>query len=313
MTLDQKQLAHVIHYCPAVYFVLSERPTEAEFLAVLEVLRSRSDRAEVEYAPKDHWAGLQSRLAGKSRWDSLVARYDGPLKTADDYRKRDLTLQTVDGILARRPYVGYLVEGIRYTVDVFNPANEFEMPYAGAGASVIALILQSADAPAVGPGRIRDRLVENRVFYDVVKDVAGILRPESVCGTEPNTMFSMLWAYLEDRVDPAYSPWEFLYQLQVIDHPRIALTPETRIGGEAVGMMPGKAVKLAKVEDWGADRVLIQVRPGLEGNISWEYFAVAKALGMVPVQQLVEGKAPPHPSRAKERTKRRTKATDTTS
>lgn len=61
-------------------------------------------------------------------------------------------------------------------------------------------------------------------------------------------------------------------------------------------MLPGKEVRLAKVEDWGGGRVFVQISPGLEANISWEYFAVAKALGMTCVQQLVEGSAPQRPS-----------------
>ena len=93
--------------------------------------------------------------------------------------------------------------------------------------------------------------------------------------------------------DPRYRPWEFLFPLQVLKDPPIPLTAETRISGSLVGMLSGKEVDLAKVEDWGGGRVLLQTRPGLEASISWEYFAVAKALGMTPVQQLVEGSAPP--------------------
>jgi hypothetical protein len=101
------------------------------------------------------------------------------------------------------------------------------------------------------------------------------------------SMMSVLWAYLEGRVKRELRPWEFLYPLHVLRDPPTPISGNTRFSGHAVGTVHGKETQLARVEPFSRSRVLIQVRPGLESNVSWEYFAVAKALGMVPVQQLV--------------------------
>jgi hypothetical protein len=197
--------------------------------------------------------------------------------------------QTVQNILRMRPFMGYAIEGIRYTFDWFNPSNELEMPYEGAGEPVLALLFQSADPPALGPGRIRDRLVENRAFYEVIQDIDGILRPRHVCGTY--SLMSVLCAYLEGRADPAHRPWEFLFPLHVLQGSPIRLTMQTRFYGESIGMMKDRSWTLARVEEWSEGRVLVQIRRGIDQDIAPEYFAVAKALEMIPVQQLVGGAA----------------------
>jgi hypothetical protein len=71
------------------------------------------------------------------------------------------------------------------------------------------------------------------------------------------------------------------------------LALDTRFYGGSIGMMGDRYWTLAKVEEWSEGRVLIQVRRGIDQDVAPEYFAAAKTLGMIPVQQLVEGAALP--------------------
>jgi hypothetical protein len=289
MKWERVDLVHVLHHAYAVHFTLA-RPLEKDaFFWALSALRARAGADGVTGDAEQHWGAIERRLRCEDRWDRLVKRPGDSLGRVEAAIKARTTSQTVQNILRERPFTGYTIEGLHYTLDVFNPRNELEMPYQGAGEAVITLLFLSTDPPSVGPARIRDRLVENASFYEILKDLDGILRPEHVCGTY--SMMSVLCAYLEGRVDPARRPWDFLFPLHVLKDPPIPLTPATRISGRPVGMLPGKEVKLARVEDWGGGRVLIQTMPGLDPVIGWEYFAVAKALGMTCVQQLVEGRA----------------------
>jgi hypothetical protein len=227
-------------------------------------------------------------MAGKSRWDVVVPRLTEQVEFVEAMKQMRERAQTVENVLRLRQFVGSRAEGLRYTLDVFNPMNELGMPYRGAGEPVVALLMQGLESE---PGPLTNGLCENRTFYAILKDLDRILNPEHVCGHR--SLMSLLTAYLEGRVDSSYRPWEFLFPLHVLTNPPIPLSSETRIPGTLVGMLPGSEVKLSKVEDWGDGRVLIQTRPGLDAMIGWEYFAVAKALGMVAVQQLVEGSVPP--------------------
>jgi len=100
---------------------------------------------------------------------------------------------------------------------------------------------------------------------------------------------STLTAFIEGRAAARYSPWDFLFQLHLLKNPPISLTPETRIPGTLVGMLPGKEVRLHLVEDYGDLGVLIQIKADFNSDIAWEYFAVAKALGLHCIQELCEG------------------------
>ncbi len=291
MTLERRRLVYLIP-AQAVYYVL-RRPLEKDaFLWALEALRSRASADNIVGNPERHWHAIEARVSSESRWDRVVELPDEALQGIEAMRRNRASIQNVSNILQLRPFSGYTINGLQYTVDVFNPANELEMPYAGAGEPVLALLMRGLEPE---PGPIALRLAENTSFYEILKDLDGILQPEHVCGTY--SMMSVLSAYLEGRVDPGWRPWDFFFPLHVLKDPPIPLTPETRISGRLVGMLPGKEVKLAKAEDWGGGRVLIQVNPGLDAALSWEYFAVAKALGMTPVQQLVEGSAPPRAER----------------
>jgi hypothetical protein len=273
----------------AVYFVLGGTLSREPFFAALDTLRGRSTQAETNVTPDDYWRALEERRTGRSRWDSVVPVPNTPLEGVEALKWMQTSSQTVQNILRLRPFMGFVIEGIRYTFDWFNPSNELGMPYRGAGEPVIALLLQSADPPALGPGRIRDRLAENRSFYEILEDIDGILCPQMTCGTY--SLMSVLCAYLEGRADPTHRPWGFLFPLHVLHSPPIRLTMETRFYGGSIGMMKDRSWTLARVEEWSRGRVLIQVRRGIDQDMAPEYFAVAKALGMIPVQQLVEGAA----------------------
>lgn len=287
MTWDGKDLAHVVHHSAAVHFVLTRSLTRDVFFWLLAALKARAGADGVTGEAEQHWDAIERRLCGEDRWDRLVERPSDSLGRVEAAIKARTTQQSVQNILRVRPFTGYTIEGLQYTVDVFNPRNDLEMPYRGAGEPVVALLLRSTDPPSVGPARIRDRLAENVAFYEILRDLDGLLEPERVCGDL--SIFSVLHAYAQGRVGPERRPWDFLFPLHVLKDPPIRLTPETRISGRPVGMLPGREVKLARVEEWSSGRVLLQVQPGLDAAISWEYFAVAKALGMTCVQQLVEG------------------------
>jgi hypothetical protein len=288
--LNKQDLLHALPQSAVVHFVLGD-PLEKD--ALLWSLRSIESRgiADTSVTSDSHWSALQRRAAGSSRWETVAPRYSGPLKSHADWTRHDGAVQSTSNILRLRGYAGYTVDGIRYTVDLFNPANELGIPYAGAGEPVVALLFEGTEAASArGPLVVRDRLVETRSFYEILKDLDGILRPQYVCGTY--SMMSLLWAYVDARADYRYRPWDFLFPLHVLKNPSIRITSDMSFSGEPIGMAKNRRCTLANVEQWGDDRVLIQTRPGLESNISWEYFAVAKALGMIPVQQLVEGSAP---------------------
>jgi hypothetical protein len=210
-----------------------------------------------------------------------------PMGGVEALRWSQTHAQTVTNVVRLRPYVGYSIEGIHYTIDVFNPRGELGVAYTGAGETVVVLMMQSADPPAVGPRRIRDRLVENGAFYEILKDIDGILSPRAVRGTY--SLLSVLMAYVEGRLGLHWRPWDLLFPLHVLEKPPANLTTKTPFPGGPVGMMADRECTLAKVDDWSRGRALIQVRPGLDQDVAWEYFAVAKGLGMVPVQQLVDG------------------------
>jgi hypothetical protein len=229
-------------------------------------------------------------MCGSARWDAVVPLPREPLQGLEALKWMRVSAQTVENVLRVRCFTGYVVEGVRYTLDVFNPSNELEMPYRGAGEPVLALLMQSTDSPVIGPRRIRDSLVENSSFYEILKDLDGILHPEAVRGTY--SLMSVLCAYLERRADPMYRPWDFLFPIHLLESSMTAPDTKTRFYGEPIGMMKDRYWTLAKVEEWPGRRVLIQVRPGIDQDVAPEYFAVAKALGMVAVQQLVEGNAP---------------------
>ncbi len=273
----------------AVYFVLRKPLSRDSFLAMLDQFQGRATQPDTPATPDGHWKALEERRAGKSRWDSVMPLPNAPLAGVDALRWMQTNSQTVQNVLRVRPFTGYVIEGIRYTIDWFNPNNELEMPYRDAGEPVITLLFQSADPPAVGPGRVRDRLVENRSFYKVLDDIDRILRPEHLCGTY--SLMSVLCAYLEGRADPRRRPWDFLFPLHVLQNPAIPLTSETRFYGGPIGMMKDRYWTLARVDEWSDGRVLLQIRRGIDQDVAPECFAVAKALGMIPVQQLVEGTA----------------------
>lgn len=286
-------LAHILPG-NGVYFVLREPLARESFMGALRVLERRAEASETSASWEDHWREIQERIAGRSRWDVVAPPI--PREELDSLEGRSrarATRQTVENVLRLRKYTGFAAEGLRYTLDVFNPNGEIEVPYEGAGEAVVALLMQGLEPE---PGPIALRLSENQAFYELLKDLDAVMNPEHVCGTY--SLMSPLAAYLEGRVDPAWRPWDFLFPLHVLRWPGTQLTKETLFHGGSIGMMKDRAWAVARADEWSHGRVLVQVRNGLDRQLSGEYFAVAKALGMIPVQQLVEGSAPPRAARA---------------
>lgn len=285
---EQRNRARVLAHCcpgPAVYFVMAGFPTKDQFAAGLRTLSAPTALEVASESIEQHWDTLLQRREGNRRWDS-VTTMPTARRTPQDLIARNRARLVPERLAEVSGYVAPVVDGVRYTFDLFNPGDELAIGYAGAGEPVLALLLQSAK-PAHGyPILVRDHLPPS--FFALVSELDRILAPIHLCGTY--SLVSPLIAYLEGRVARETLPWEFLFPLHVLGQGTPRVTPDTEFDGSAVGLSPGRTVKPFLVEDWG-DRVLIMVRPGFEAVLGSEYFVVAKALGRVCVQQLVEGKA----------------------
>jgi len=295
VTLGPRQVAHRTHAATAVYFVQKGALDRRQFEGMLAVLESRAGRCDTGATIEPHWVALSERMTGRSPWDALVQTFEGPIKGVEAAKRFRASEHGVTNILAWRPYTAYTVAGIQYVVDLFNPANELEMSYAGAGETVVALLLRELDF-----GGVQYRLVENEAFYEIVREIADILDPEFVRGTY--SMFPVLMAYEDGRLDPKRRPWELLFPLSVLSKPTdlvFAVEPtKSRTTNDSLALLwtlltdpKVRELPIARlfkrVEIWDEGRVLVQVGGGLESVLRDEYVEAARTLGMTAVQELV--------------------------
>ena len=294
MRLQGEDLKHRLPANPSVFFPLSGELKRKAFERIMGVLDRQAGRRDTTATAAEHWSALEERNTGSKRWDRLVARYSGPTESKEDGIRQRASFHNVGNVLAQRPYTAHTVEGIQYVVDLFNPANELEMPYAGAGETVVALLLRELEF-----GTVQYRLVQNAPFYRIVREIAEILEPECVRGTY--SMFPILVAYLEGRLNPK-RPWELLFPLSVLTKPA-ALAPSAdlstcRTTNDSLALLwpmlaspRFRGLPLArlfkKVEVWDENRILVQVWNGLESVLRDEYGEAARTLGMSAVQELV--------------------------
>jgi hypothetical protein len=263
MTPDD--LRHVLHLAPAVFFVLRSELTRSQFDQLTREL-DRAGSADSVATVEDHWKALQERMKGFRRWDKLTLRYTGPLDGGENMRRYVNSLHSVQNIITQRSYTAYTIDGVQYVVDVFNPANELELPYARAGEAVLALLLDNSI--------VRDRLDTVESFYAIVRRFDSILQPEYVRGTY--SMAAVAFAYMENRIPVSTRPWELLFPLSVLSREHIP-----------------KALDLqslfTRVESWAEERVLLQVMKGFDSALWPAYVRAARALNMTAVQEIVEG------------------------
>lgn len=279
-------LAHVIPRA-AVYFPASRPIDKTQLRALHEALARRAGSDPDDSHAGSHWQALERRLTGRARWDTVIERRDlSDSATREEYLEFATTQLTPQNLADRVGYYSPVIDGVQYTIDYFNPANELSMPYREAGEIVVVLMMQSAEPLSVRfPRFIRDHMPAS--FPMIVRDHFEILRPSGVFGCY--SIMSTLSAFLEDRAAPRYRPWDFLFQLHLLKNPPITIGPDSRISGRLVGMLPGKEARFHSVEEYGDSGVLIQIGAGFDAALSWEYFAIAKALGMHCIQELCEG------------------------
>jgi hypothetical protein len=175
-------------------------------------------------SPASHepiWDAVNNRLAGTSRRDTLVWSYYGEGRTGEDPVALRESFHSVDNILSRRPFTAYSVESITYVVDVFNPADELEIGYAGAGETVLSLLLKERER-----GAVRQHLSINRSFHEIVAAIHETLSAEYVCGTW--SMAPVILAYWEKRLSLATRPWDRLYPLTLLRRPTELSASESR-------------------------------------------------------------------------------------
>ena len=262
----------------AVYFVLREPLRRDQFDRISGLLETHAGGASGGSVDQ-HWTRLQERLTGRQpRWSVLVPAYDGPMKTAEDGARLRASWHNVSNIVASRGYRSHSVDGITYTLDYFNPGNELQLDYRGAGEHVLTLVLQGGETIPPGTGGVDLQRGLNRIdsFFEIVRWVDRILEPLSIVGT--NSLGSVLMAYREGRIDPGVRPWEFFYPLAVLPLPENL--DLKALGGTLPLVIPGvkllpRTFTLGRVEGWSGGRVMVLSETGFSMAIGNVLTAVA--------------------------------------
>lgn len=271
-----EHLKHILHLDAGVYFVLPKPLAREAFLEAVACLERRGE-PEGDVSAEDFWR----RLAARPRWDKVVPRYTGPLNTGADGKRHRATFQTIPNIVRERGYASFRFGDISVTLDLFNPENELELSYLGAGEPVIVLLLHGAE-----PGIVHSQLIEREDVYRALRELDVILQPGFVGG-----IFSwapLAFAYDEGRVEPSVRPWTFLFQLMTLTE------------GEFPVDDPRARELFRKIERWPRGRLLVQVRGGFEAGLAPEYPRAARLVGRTAVQELVPGAYDRRPVRPRE-------------
>jgi hypothetical protein len=267
-TKDEFQsINHCLFKGILVLFILPKELDRDQFGRSVGLLQQHAQVAVTDDHIAAYWNALLERMSGASRWDKV-----SPMVTEGSdpewLRRAFLSQNNVDNIPQKRPYVAFSISGIRYVLDVFNPRNELEIQYPGAGEPVLALVMQEEEYGNVGA-----RLVENVAFYAIVRGLASTCQAKQILGMNSGDLASMMRAYHERNISVSTDPWSFLFPIQVMKLPR------------AIGTV-SLARYFKKTEDWEDDRLLLQVKNGIDFTINRHNADAAKMLGMVPVQDL---------------------------
>jgi hypothetical protein len=250
-----------------IFFVLPKELDREQFGKSLGLLQQLAQTTLADDKVHAYWTALLERMSGASRWDKVSPTV---VESSDpEWRRREfLSHNDVDNIPQKRPYVTFSISGIKYVLDVFNPRNELGIQYPGAGQPVLALVMQEEEYGNVGA-----RLAENMAFYEIVRGLASICEAKQIVGMNSGDLASMMRAYYEGNISASTDPWSFLFPMQVMKLPKpIGTVTLTRY--------------FKKTENWGNDRLLLQIKNGIDFTINRHNADAAKILGMVPVQGL---------------------------
>ncbi len=114
MTLDRELLKHALPGA-GVYYVLPDELTRSDFDALLAVFARRGASSSTPASADDHWAALEARKTGRTRWDHVSPCIDlsGSL-SAERIRESLAAQQTIDNIVKRRPFTAFTLDGLQY-------------------------------------------------------------------------------------------------------------------------------------------------------------------------------------------------------
>lgn len=273
--MSHEAARHNLLNAPAVYFSVSQPIDEKLFSALASVLNDASGHTVDGDAIDRHWAALSERLEGRSPWSRVVPMPVVANNDPDRIAKLQAADQSFRNVVTVRQYAVFVVDGLRVTIDVFNPRNELELPGWPPDRSVLALPL--APAPIGGRSPTRD-LASCAAFYPLLSRLDALLNPLHVYGTF--TLASMVQALHEGRMRTAGTFSQILFPLTVVlhrpEHPTL----------EALASL------CAVAQPWTRNRTLVQVLPGLDPKMTDAYTQVAHRLGLRPWTRYVEGRDP---------------------
>jgi hypothetical protein len=282
MNTREMRLHHDLYKGPCVLITLADELNRQMFWSVLDAIETESGSRGGASRDK-HWTALEDRIRGASSWSSVIPPFERAPKPEERAAWLE-SVQTFESILAKRPYTSYIVDGIQYAVDVFNPRNELGLSYVGAGEPVLMLLLgESTMDPRqqfqVLP--IRDRLGEIESFYRIVSRLVELLDPNDVCGGAH--LSRVVQAYHSGGLSPNTRPWDLLWTLSSVRPEEIAGIPEAQLRSA-----------FSKIIDVGMPRrKLFQVVPRFDSVMSREYATAARLLGRVAVTEVGDGAARP--------------------
>jgi hypothetical protein len=250
-----------------VFFVLPGEVERPRFEKGLQLLQDRAHAPFDAAAVAAYWEGIQERIEGKARWDRIAPMVE-PGGDAAQQRQAFLSQNNIDNIAQKRPYTVFSINEIKYLLEVFNPRNELNLSYPGAGQPVLALVMKEEKF-----GSIQNRLAENADFYAIVQGLAAIFEADPILGMSSGNLASLMRAFFEQNVSASTDPWSFLFPLTV-----------TKLAKPVGDVALQRYFK--KVEDWGDGRLLLQIGTGIDFSLNRAQTDAAKILGMVPVQDL---------------------------
>jgi hypothetical protein len=271
--------SHNLFNAPAVYFVLPEPIDNQLFDSVVSVLSTASGQSVSRPDVERHWDVMVERLAGRSRWETVMPIAGVSASDPARIAKLQAADQSFRNIVTNRPYLVFVLDGLRFTIDVFNPADELELPGWPTGGSVLALLF--SPTPERGRSTIRG-LSSSEPFYTLLLALDSALNPARVCGTF--SLASQVQALCEGRMRSADTFWEVLHPLTVVPHRQDMSSP-------AFSMC-------AVAKAWPRDRILLQVMPGFDPVMSERYERVASLLDLRSWTDYVEGRDREHAAEA---------------
>lgn len=276
--LDDLLLRHNLHWSPGLFLRLGEDLTEGQFYSVMEILE-RHAGPNRGAKPADHWLALKERVLGRSRWDTVVPVYRGDLRVAEGRKEWGGTVQLASRMSGKRPYSAFERDGILYVLDVFNPANELELDYRGAGEPVLTLQLgeTTADPRLVHQSLpIRDKLGEIDSFYRILVDLVRALRPKRLVGGDYLGRVILAYRTPKGRLARTVSPWDLLWTLTAVDRERLS-----GLTAEEIGRHFWRAISIE-----GYSSVVLHLVPRFDSVMGAEYIRGARLLGMRSVAEV---------------------------